>query len=78
MKRKGYGSIKDFQGKLKTATKAKGNAVDNQLAAGGGGLRNTVLHALVVILSVLVVLLLNVIDYSKLERHLRFFGSQSH
>ena len=76
MKRKGYRSIKDFQGKLKVASKEKGEkkgSAEDQLTAGAGGpYRNTVLHAAVVLLSALVLLLLNVIDYPKLQSYLRF------
>jgi hypothetical protein len=74
MKRKGYRSIKDFQGKLKVASKEKGEkkGAEDQLTAGASGLGNAVLHAAVVLLSVLVLLLLNVIDYPKLQSHLRF------
>ena len=74
MKRKGYRSIKDFQGKLKVASKEKGEkkGAEDQLTAGASGLGNAVLHAAVVLLSVLVLLLLNVIDYPKLQSYLRF------
>ena len=75
MKRKGYRSIKDFQGKLKVASKEKGEkkgSAEDQLTAGASGLGNAVLHAAVVLLSVLVLLLLNVIDYPKLQSYLRF------